>query len=145
MGRTIEFTRLQSIGDIDTSLTKKFVFLLLFGEHRYRERSIALRWILRDGKTKLRVPDRVLAAFGVHRSLFSSAAEGEFDVGILLVKSVVVNEVLSFEDDDDECAQFLGHCGLSRKCGNDGGKPGRRLLYNIKSVSNLSKRVKTHL
>lgn len=64
----------------------------------------------------------MLAALGIHRRLFSSAAEREFDVGILLVKSVVVNEMLSFEDDDDEYAQFLGHCGLGRKCGNDGVK-----------------------
>jgi hypothetical protein len=115
VGRTIEFTRLQSIGNIDRSLTEEFVFLLLFREHRYRKRSIALRWIPRDGKAKLRIPDRVLAALGVHRSLFSSATERELDVGILLVKSMVVNEMLSFEDDDDECAQFLRHCGLGRK------------------------------
>lgn len=57
----------------------------------------------------------MLAALGVHRSLFSSAAESEFDVRILLVKSVVVNEMLSFEDDDDERAQFLRHRGLGRK------------------------------
>jgi hypothetical protein len=115
VGRTIEFTRLQSIGNFDSSLTEEFVFLLLFGEHRYRKCSIALRRILRDGKAKLRIPDRVLAALGVHRSLFSSTAEREFDVGILLVKSVVVNKMLSFEDDNDEGAQFLRHCGLGRK------------------------------
>ena len=115
MGRTIEFTRLQSIGDIDSCLTEQFVVLLLFREHIYRKRSIALRWIPRYGKAKLRIPDRVLTALAVHRSLFSSAAEREFDVGILLVKSVVVNEMLSLEDDDDECAQFLGHCGQGRK------------------------------
>lgn len=57
----------------------------------------------------------MLTALGVHRSLFSSAAEREFDEGVLLVKSVVVNEMLSLEDDDDECAQFLGHCGQGRK------------------------------
>jgi hypothetical protein len=117
VGRTIEFARLQRIGDIDSSLAEKFVFLLLFGEHGYRKRPIALRWILRDGKAKFRIPDRVLATLGVHRSLFSSAAEREFDVGILLVKSVVVNEMLSFEDDDDERAQFLGHRGQGQKCG----------------------------
>ena len=104
MGHTIEFTRLQGIGNIDSSFTEESVFLFLFREHRYRKRSIALGWILRDGKAKLRIPDRVLATLGVHRSLLSSAAEREFDVGILLVKSVVVNEMLSFEDDDDECA-----------------------------------------
>jgi len=115
VGRTIEFARLQSIGNIDSSLTEEFVFLLLFGEYRYRKRSIALRWIPRDGKAKLYIPDRVLAALGVHTSLFSSATEREFDVGILLVKSVVVNEMLSFENDDNEGAQFLRHCGLGRK------------------------------
>lgn len=122
MGRTIEFTRLQCIGNIDSSFSEELVFLFLFREHRYRKRSIALRWIPRDGKANLRIPDRMLAALGVHRSLFGSAAERELDVGILLVKSVVVNEMLPFEDDDDECAQFLGHCGLGRKCRNDGVK-----------------------
>ena len=56
-------------------------------------------------------PDRVLPTLGIHRGLLCSAAKGELDVGILLLKSVVVNEVLCFEDDDDEGAQFLGHCG----------------------------------
>jgi hypothetical protein len=83
VGRTIEFQRLQSIGNIDSSLTEEFVFLLLFREHRYRKRSIALRSILRHGKAKLRIPDRVLTALGVHRSV---APQREFDVGILLVK-----------------------------------------------------------
>jgi hypothetical protein len=115
VGRTIEFTRLQSIVNIDRCLAEQFVILLLFREDRYRKRSVALRWILRDGKAKLHIPDRVLAALGVHRSLFSGAAESEFDVGILLVKGVVVDEMLSFEDDDDECAQFLGHRGQGRK------------------------------
>lgn len=115
MGRTIEFTRLQSIGNIDSCLTEEFVFLLLFREHRYCECSIALRWVSRDGKANLRIPDGVLTAFGIRGSVFSSAAEREFDVGILLVKGVVIDEMLCFEDDDDECTQFLRHRGLGRE------------------------------
>ena len=115
MGRTIEFTRLQSIGDIESSLTEKFIFLLLGREDRYHKRSVTLRCIPRDGKAKLRIPYGVLATLGIYRSLFGSAADREFDVRILLVKCVIVNEMLSLEDDDDECTQFLRHCGLGRK------------------------------
>jgi hypothetical protein len=53
----------------------------------------------------------VLPALGIYRSLLCSAAKGELGVRVLLVKSVVVNEMLGLEDDDDEGAQFLGHCG----------------------------------
>lgn len=52
----------------------------------------------------------MLPTLGIDRCLLGSAAEGELGVGILFVKSVVVNEMLRFEDDYDEGAQFLGHC-----------------------------------
>jgi hypothetical protein len=57
----------------------------------------------------------VLPALGIYRSLFSSTAEGELGVGILLVKSVVINEMLCFENDDDKGAQFPRHNGLGQK------------------------------
>ena len=114
-GRTIEFTRFQCFGNIDGSLANKFVILLLFREHRYRKGSIALRWVLRDGKAKFHIPDGVLPALGIYRGLFRGAAKGELGVGILLVESVVVNEMLCFEDDNDEGSQFPRHCGLGQK------------------------------
>ncbi len=61
----------------------------------------------------------MLAAFGIHRGLFSSAAKGELDVGILLVKSVVIEEMLCLEDNDDEGAQFLRHCELNLWTGSE--------------------------
>jgi hypothetical protein len=52
----------------------------------------------------------VLATLGIWGRLLGCAAKRELGVGILFVKCVVVDKMLGFEDDNDERAQFLGHC-----------------------------------
>lgn len=105
---TIKFASLQGFCDIQLAFSNDFIYPRLLRPTGDLEYSRLLLLGIKYRKSKFFIPFRMLSAFDFDLCLLCGIVDGDLGIDVLL-EEVLVEQVPSFEDDDDQGADLCAH------------------------------------